>query len=537
MPEELNQDSDTTAVIEVKSIDNVYPGHPLGKDSTSIHLKDCELISELGSGGMGTVYLARQSKLNRLVAIKALKVNEEKQERSREWLRSEAVTMAALNHPNIVACYDIVQEDDRVFIVMEFVPGQMSVRDLVKRFGNLPEYIVTRILLDVIRGLQYMYGKGFIHRDLKPNNLLVYSEKANEWNSIDELFADPTTCIKICDFGIARSMKQATLPANSKVTLGSPNYMAPEQVFRLDQTDFRADIYSLAATAVFMLTGAPPFNFNERDKLFAYKVDHDIPNPLKLGAHITTRLALIITKMGRAAPEQRYQSYNNLFMDIEFSSYLLPGHHALANRHEARLLSFWRSMALITVFILLFGAACFISQYVQKTYFKERMISLSSSIGYWEGDRRNWNVSPLDTKDKTLVLTGRKADSRIVLIQQLLPGQCIDFMARHPGRGTVVFELADSEVKQGRLLWNRDSKGVNTFSFFMEGRQYPIEITNNSFGIDWLPCTIQLLKYGLMLKINGEEVCFVPIRNIKPCHFSVTMSSASLLMLKQVYLY
>ena len=190
MAKETKEELSATSVLPVDTEGVVFAGAPLSAQSRNIHLDGYELISELGHGGMGMVCLARQQKLNRLVAIKSLKVDAQNEEYG-NWLAKEAITMAALNHPNIVGIYGLQQDDKNVYIIMEYIPGHTSIRDLVTRFKKIPEELVIRILISVVDGLMYIHSKKFIHRDMKPDNVLVYTEVPIEGLSLQQIFELP----------------------------------------------------------------------------------------------------------------------------------------------------------------------------------------------------------------------------------------------------------------------------------------------------------------------------------------------------------
>ena len=314
MAEESKEELSATSVLPLDKDGVIYEGAPLSLQSRAIHLEGYELISELGHGGMGTVYLARQKQLNRLVAIKSLKLDTQNADYSK-WLSTEAITMAALNHPNIVGIYELLQDDHNVYLIMEYIPGHTSIRDLIKRFKTLPEELVIKILISVVDGLMYIHSKNFIHRDMKPDNILVYAEVPIEGLSLQQLFELPETRIKICDFGIASHTAPQNTPIKVEATsgniMGSPNYMAPEQCCDDGEVDFRSDIYALAGTAIFMLTGRPPFTFKDRESLLEYKMEHDIPSPAEAGTKVSARLSQIITRMGKLMPEERIPSFHS----------------------------------------------------------------------------------------------------------------------------------------------------------------------------------------------------------------------------------
>ena len=133
----------------------------------TIKLPGFEICKCLGIGGMGAVYLAKQKSLGRYVAVKMIKSEFARLPRYHDRIVTEARTMAALNHPNVISCYDIITTEDHVFLIMEYIPGGLNVKDLIFRFGKLDVNIVIRILTDVVEGLSYIHQKGYIHQDLQ----------------------------------------------------------------------------------------------------------------------------------------------------------------------------------------------------------------------------------------------------------------------------------------------------------------------------------------------------------------------------------
>ena len=178
------------------------------EDYKSIKLPGFDFCQCLGVGGMGAVYLAKQQSLGRYVAVKMIKSEYAHLPRYHDRIVAEARTMAALNHPNVISCYDIITTEDHVFLIMEYIPGGLNVKDLVLRYGRLEDTIVIRILTDVVEGLSYIHQKGFIHQDLKPDNLMIYCGTSNAASSPAEIFANPGNRIVISDFGIAREVHQ-----------------------------------------------------------------------------------------------------------------------------------------------------------------------------------------------------------------------------------------------------------------------------------------------------------------------------------------
>jgi serine/threonine protein kinase len=259
----------------------------------------------LGSGGMGLVYQAEHRIMDRIVALKILHHDLVRHPRVVQRFRQEVKAAARLSHPNIVAAYDADQAGDAHFLVMEFVDG-VSLDRLVKKRGALePGYACYFIRL-AAKGLAHAFQAGMVHRDIKPQNLMLTRNGQ----------------VKILDFGLARlaSETRADLAAgpgpgvrgnaltNLGDVMGTPDYMAPEQAQDASQADIRADIYSLGCTLYFLLTGQTPYSpGTARAKLLAKQTV--APQPItKWRGDLPAALVQVIEKMMARDPGQRYQT-------------------------------------------------------------------------------------------------------------------------------------------------------------------------------------------------------------------------------------
>jgi serine/threonine protein kinase len=203
---------------------------------------DYELLGVLGKGGMGSVYKARQVKLNRLVALKVLHIegDSEEEKEAEKRFYSEAQAMKELNHQNLATVYDFGKQDDKIFIAMTFVEGE-ALSDIIKREKNLPVKNAMYIAWQIARGLEYAHERGIIHRDIKPSNIMIMKNNA----------------VCIIDFGISITTDSQRL-TNPGMTMGTPEYMSPEQCQNRNVT-LQSDIYSFGIVFYEMLSGDPPF--------------------------------------------------------------------------------------------------------------------------------------------------------------------------------------------------------------------------------------------------------------------------------------
>jgi len=244
---------------------------------------------ELGRGGMGIVLLARDVALDRLVAIKLLPAHLAASAESRDRFLKEARTAAGLSHPNIVPIHAVEQLGDLVFFVMGFVDGE-TLRERVARAGPLPPRLATKVLQEVAWALGYAHQRGVIHRDIKPDNIMI--ERA-------------TDRALVTDFGIAVGGGAGEGGAGEVV--GTARYMSPEQACG-EAVDARSDLYSLGATLFFALTGRPPFEATNLPAILTQLVSRPAPLVRTARADVPDRLAGIIDRCLQKEPAARIQT-------------------------------------------------------------------------------------------------------------------------------------------------------------------------------------------------------------------------------------
>jgi serine/threonine protein kinase len=203
-----------------------------------------QIVREIGRGGMGIVFLARDIALHRLVAIKVLRHEFSASEDHRERFRREARMTARLSHANIVPVHTFGEEGDLVYIVMKYVHGE-SLADRLRRHGSIPAEETQRILRDLALALDYAQGEGVVHRDLKAENILL--ERG-------------TGRAMLTDFGVALLRSLDPVRADASRAFGTPHYMSPEQAAGELDIDGRSDLYSLGVLGYYMLTGSLPFD-------------------------------------------------------------------------------------------------------------------------------------------------------------------------------------------------------------------------------------------------------------------------------------
>jgi serine/threonine protein kinase len=237
------------------------------------------ILKKLGEGGKGIVYKARDTVLNRVVAIKMLKSATLTEEAYSRFVR-EAQAVAKLNHPNIVSIHDIGKEDEKHFFVLEFVDG-MSLRALMGTYpeGKCDIQAVLRTGTDVCSALQYAHSQGVLHRDIKPENILITQEGIT----------------KLMDFGLAKMLGQPSITQEGMI-VGTVAYVAPETVLG-KSADARSDLYSFGAVLYEMVAGKPPFHGEDTVKVIFSHI-HDYPvSPSRLNSKVPQALAECIMKL------------------------------------------------------------------------------------------------------------------------------------------------------------------------------------------------------------------------------------------------
>jgi serine/threonine protein kinase len=255
----------------------------------------------LGKGGMGSVYLGFDPLIEREVAIKVLPKSLSEDETAITRFLVEARAIGQLNHPNVIAIYDIGRHDDRFFIVTELAPGG-NVASLMKEQGRMSFADACGITLHAARGLQAAHSAGIVHRDVKPENLMLSADKM----------------VKLVDFGLAKAIdrsRQLAITAKGQI-LGTPMYMAPEQIEDGD-VDARTDIYSLGATFYHLLTGQPPFDADTITKVLFAHVSGPRPDPRKLAPNLPASCSDVIAKAMAIDPANRYETMGALIEDVE----------------------------------------------------------------------------------------------------------------------------------------------------------------------------------------------------------------------------
>ncbi|MCU0934553.1 MAG: serine/threonine-protein kinase [Gammaproteobacteria bacterium] len=277
--------------------DDPLPGHRSGDAPRK--LGKYEVLDAIGRGAMGTVYLGYDPFGARPVAIKVGSVpsSPDAARLSHRLFFNEARLAGLLKHPNILSVYDAGEEDNRPYIVMEYVEGAKTLKDHCHSDSLLPLRRVVEIAFKCARALDYAHRAGVIHRDIKSTNILLTRDGD----------------VKIADFGIARRLHSDTTQVMGMV--GSPRYMSPEQAQEAELTN-HTDLYSLGVVVYELLTGRTPFQAENLSRLI-YRIIHEDPPPLRdLRAEVPERLQAVVMKALSRDRAQRYQMGNEMAADL-----------------------------------------------------------------------------------------------------------------------------------------------------------------------------------------------------------------------------
>ena len=255
-----------------------------------------EIIEKIGTGGMSDVYRAKDTTLNREVAIKVLKEEYANDTAFVTKFRAEAQAAAGLEHPNIVNVYDVGNENGLYYIVMEHVEG-ITLKTYISKKGQLSYNEVISIAIQVGRGIEAAHKKGIIHRDIKPQNIMISKEGK----------------VKVTDFGIARAVTSNTVSAD---LMGSVHYSSPEQA-RNGFVTYSSDIYSLGIVMYEMSTGRVPFDGDTTVAIAIQHLQSEMQPPSVYAPNLPISLEKIIQKCTMKSPDRRYESIDDLLVDLK----------------------------------------------------------------------------------------------------------------------------------------------------------------------------------------------------------------------------
>jgi hypothetical protein len=255
------------------------------------------LEAKLGSGGMSTVYLARDTTLDRDVAVKVMHREMSEQPDQLERFRQEARAVAKLSHPNVVAVIDAGEDGGFPYIVFEYVEGE-TLKQRIGRVGALDPQEALAYAIEIARGLTVAHGRKMVHRDIKPQNVLIDSEGR----------------AKLTDFGISRQLEQDGMTATGRV-LGTTDYVAPEQAMGRD-VDPRSDVYSLGVVLYEMLIGQVPFHADSQVGVAMKHVNEELPDVQQRRPEVSAAAALVVERATAKDPAKRYQDVGAMIDDL-----------------------------------------------------------------------------------------------------------------------------------------------------------------------------------------------------------------------------
>ena len=244
------------------------------------HLGKYKLLKKLGQGGMGEVYLAEDTKLGRNAAVKVLSKHLAGKSDFVQRFYREARAMAKINHENAVSVYDVDQEQDFHYVAMEFVDGK-SMQKWMDQLGRLPIGDALHVVLRCAEALQVAHSQNMIHRDIKPDNIMLTSKGK----------------VKVADFGLAKATDEDMSMTQTGTGLGTPYYMAPEQARNAKYVDCRTDVYAIGITLYYFVTGKLPFTGDSVLEIITNKEKGQFTPARKLNPDVSERLDLIIDKL------------------------------------------------------------------------------------------------------------------------------------------------------------------------------------------------------------------------------------------------
>lgn len=268
-----------------------------------------EIVTELGRGGMGVVYKAWEESLRRHVAIKMLGDRLTQDEAVVTRFMREARSVADLSHPNVIQVFAVDTHEGKPYFAMEYIEGQ-SLSSLIEQEGKLKPGRALAILKETASGLSAAHNKGVVHRDIKPDNIMLTEHGG----------------VKVLDFGIAQLEDQNSKLTGTGMAIGTPNYVSPE-VCLAQEVDNRSDLFSLGVVFYEMLTGDKPFEAESPLQMMTNVVHSEVPDITKLNSDVEPRLRSILDHLLSKNPDDRYQSAGQLLEDIDsYQANAMPAH-------------------------------------------------------------------------------------------------------------------------------------------------------------------------------------------------------------------
>jgi serine/threonine-protein kinase len=260
------------------------------------------VLRKLGAGGMGTVYLAEDPTLHRTVALKVLAKTANTPPNLIRRFHAEAQTAAKLRHPNIVTVFDSGEADGHLFLALEYIDGP-DLEKVIRKQGRVSVERTVEIVRQITRALDHAHALGIVHRDIKPSNILMRRDGT----------------ATLTDLGLARAIDETAASGITRAgyTVGTVDYMAPEQARSSKAADVRSDLYSLGCTWFHMVTGQVPFNEGDLTNKLRAHAQNPPPDPRGVVSEVPAGVAAVLQRMMAKKPEDRYQTPAELLADLD----------------------------------------------------------------------------------------------------------------------------------------------------------------------------------------------------------------------------
>src|SRR5262245_14966440 len=279
-----------------------------GSDTSApTQLGNYDVVSKIADGGMGTVYKAKNLVSGDIVAVKVIAATTAKNPILLKRFKQEFKAAEQLKHPNVVRAIEFCELGPQPFLVMEFVDGE-SLGQRMERAGAVPEAEAIKIIAQVCEGLQRAHKQGLVHRDVKPDNILVTKDGL----------------AKLTDMGLVKDVEGELNLTKTGRGLGTPHFMAPEQFKNAKSVDVRGDFYSLGATLYAIVTGHVPFENDGAFDCFKKKIENNFPSPREINSAVSDRLDWAIRRAMSADPDRRPSSCREFLEDITGQSRNTP---------------------------------------------------------------------------------------------------------------------------------------------------------------------------------------------------------------------
>ena len=422
-------------------------------------IRNYQIISKIGEGGMGIVYKAQHITLKRMVAIKVLNQELSQNPEIIQRFYNEAKILSELQHPNIVTLYDYFEESNHKFLIMEYFEGQTLENYIHQIAKAIPETHAILIFEQLLSAFAYAHEKGIIHRDIKPSNILINTKQK----------------VKILDFGIAK-ITEATSHTKTGVKMGTIMYMSPEQIQASKNIDHRTDIYSLGVVLWEMVTGSHPYDLQTQSEFEISNaiVQEPLPHPKKINPKCSDKIHFIIQKCTAKNPIQRYKNCQEIRIDtMNYYPELFPKSlqpKKLLTQNEITLIEEkpfpWKILILVLVLLAAsIGAyfAFFFPTYTENDI-KKRIIAFYDKLNHQDISYKEWLEPHLhDEFSLANIPKGTNlVDTSSFVIRKINDGYKVQFKR--------IFQNEKQKVEKKTTFYLRDNN-LNVYHYFSEDIQ------------------------------------------------------------------